>query len=120
MSKSLPSRRMIDHEIELLAQEKLLAKNSYCKVPPELAELWKQLDKLLSAKFIRLAKPPYETPIHFQKKKDKILRLCIDYRDLNNLMIHNKYLLSIITDLFDHLHGAKYFLKLDLRSGITK
>ena len=36
---------------------------------------------------------------------------------ITDFHIHNKYLLPIITDLFDCLHGAKYFLKLDLRLG---
>ena len=85
--------------------------------PPELAELRKQLDELLTAGFIHLAKAPYGAPILFQKKKDGTLRLCIDYRALNKVTVHNKYPLSIISNLFDQLHGAKYFTKLDLRSG---
>lgn len=53
--------------------------------------------------------------VPFQKKKDGTLRLCIDY--LNKLTIQNKYPLLIITDLFDRLHEARYFSKLDLGSG---
>ncbi|KAA0045292.1 reverse transcriptase [Cucumis melo var. makuwa] len=93
------------------------AKNAYHMAPPVLAELRKQIDELLNAGFIRPAKAPYGAPIFFQKKKDGSLRLCIDYRALNKLTVRNKYPLPIITDLFDRLHGAKYFSKLDLRSG---
>ena len=85
--------------------------------PPEFAELWKQLDELLSAGFIRPAEAPYGTLVLFHKKKVESLRLCIDYRALNKLTVRNKYPLPIITNLFDCLHGAKYFLELDLRSG---
>jgi len=50
-------------------------------------------------------------------KKDGDKRLYIDYRELNKITIKNKYLLSRIDDLFDKLHGARVFLKLDLQSG---
>ena len=53
----------------------------------------------------------------YVKKKDDMLRLCIDYRKLNKLTIKNKYLLPRIDDLFDQLKGASIFLKIDLRSG---
>jgi hypothetical protein len=51
------------------------------------------------------------------KKKDGTLRLCIDYRQLNKVMVKNKYSLPQIDDLFDQLKGAKVFSKIDLRSG---
>ena len=51
------------------------------------------------------------------KKKDKSLRMCVDYRPLNAVTIKNKYPLPCIDILFDQLSSAKVFSKIDLRSG---
>ena len=53
----------------------------------------------------------------FVKKKDGMLRLCVDYRQLNKMTVKNKYPLPMIDDLFDQLRGASVFSKIDLRSG---
>jgi hypothetical protein len=45
------------------------------------------------------------------------MRLCADYRALNEVTVKNKYSLPRIDDLFDQLKGAKYFSKMDMRSG---
>jgi hypothetical protein len=59
---------------------------------------------------------PWGEPTLFLKNKDGTLRLCIDYRQLNNMTIKNKYPLSRIDDLFDQLSGATIFTKIELRS----
>ena len=51
------------------------------------------------------------------EKKDKSLRMVVDYHVLNEVTIKNKYPLPMINDLFDQLQGAKVFSKIDLRSG---
>ena len=51
------------------------------------------------------------------EKKDKSLRMVVDYRALNKVTIKNKYPLPMINDLFDQLVGARVFSKIDLRSG---
>ncbi|RVW17664.1 Retrovirus-related Pol polyprotein from transposon 17.6 [Vitis vinifera] len=67
--------------------------------------------------FIRPSTSPWGAPVLFVKKKDGTLRLCIDYRKLNRVTVKNKYPLPRIDDLFDQLKGAKYFSKIDLRTG---
>jgi hypothetical protein len=84
---------------------------------PELAELKKQLRELQQSGFIRPSSSPWGAPVLFVEKKDKSLRMCMDYHSLNEVTIKNKYPLPRIDDLFDQLKGAKYFSKVDLRSG---
>ena len=83
----------------------------------ELAELKKQLDELEAAGFIRPSKSPFGAPILFVKKKDGTMRMCVDYRALNNITVKNSYPLPRVDELFDRLQGATYFSKIDLRSG---
>ncbi|KAI5328758.1 hypothetical protein L3X38_028155 [Prunus dulcis] len=117
LPKTLPPRREVDHAIELEPGAKPPAKAPYRMAPPELEELRKQLKQLLDAGYIQPSKAPYGAPVLFQKKREGTLRLCIDYRALNKVTIKNKYPIPLIADLFDQLGGAKYFTKLDLRSG---
>ena len=85
--------------------------------PTELEELRKQLKELLDAGYICPSKAPYGAPVLFQKKHDGSLWLCVDYRALNKITMKNKYHIPLIADLFDRLGQARYFTKLDLRSG---
>ncbi|KAL8134287.1 hypothetical protein AgCh_009360 [Apium graveolens] len=82
-----------------------------------LQELKEQLQELLNRGFIRPSVSPWGAPVLFVKKKDGSMRLCIDYRELNKVTVRNRYPLPRIDDLFDQLQGAKYFSKIDLRSG---
>ena len=85
--------------------------------PIEMDELKKQIDDLEKKGFIRSSVSPWAAPVLFVKKKDGSMRMCIDYRDLNNVTIKNKYPLPRIDDLFDQLAGAQVFSKIDLKSG---
>jgi hypothetical protein len=80
----------------------------------ELAELKKQLSELEQKGYVRPNSSPWGAPVLFVKKKDGSMRLCVDYRALNEVTIKNKCPLPRIDDLFDQLKGAKYFSKIDL------
>ena len=68
----------------------------------------------LASGFIRPSKSPAGAPILFVRKKDDSLSLCINYKELNNLTIKNRYPLLLIGELLDCLGRAKHFTQLDL------
>ena len=113
----LPPTREIDFTIDLLPGTAPISQAPYRMAPAELKELKTQLQELVDKGFIRPSMSPWGAPVLFVKKKDDTLRLCIDYRKLNQVTVKNKYPLPRIDDLFDQLRGAKVFSKIDLRSG---
>ena len=113
----MPPDRDIEFVIDLVPGTSPIAKRPYRMVASELVELKKQLEELQQIGFIRLSSSPWGAPVLFVKKKDGSMKLCVDYWALNEVTIKNKYPLPRIDDLFDQLKGAKYFSKIDLRSG---
>ncbi|KAL0430930.1 UNVERIFIED_CONTAM: RNA-directed DNA polymerase [Sesamum radiatum] len=117
LPRKLPPKRAVDHEIELVPGTKPPARAPYRMTQPELVELRKQLKDMLESGIIKPAKSPYGAPVLFQKKADGSLRMCCDYRALNKITVKNKYPIPLVADCFDRLSQAKYFTKIDLRSG---
>jgi hypothetical protein len=117
LPKELPPRRDIDFRIELIPGFTPPARSPYRMSPAEQDEVRKTLDDLLEHGFIQSSVSPFAAPVLLVKKKDGTMRMCVDYRGLNKITIKNKYPLPRIDELFDRLHGAKWFSKIDLRSG---
>ena len=55
------------------------------------------------------------SPIFFVPKKDRGLRLYVDYRRLNKVIVKNRYPLPLISKTLNRLCGAKIFIKLNLK-----
>ncbi len=83
----------------------------------ELKELKVQLEELLTKGYIKLSKSPYGEHVLFVHKKDGTLRMCVDYKALNKVMVKNQHPLPRIDDLCDRLSRAKIFNSIDLSSG---
>ena len=78
----LPLEREVESTIDLIPGTKPISIPPYRMAPAELRELKAQLEELLSKGFIRPSISPWGAPVLFvkKKKKDRSLRLCIDYR----------------------------------------
>jgi hypothetical protein len=83
----------------------------------ELKELKIQLQGLLDKGYIIPGTSPWGCSALFVEKKDKELRLCVDYQPLNAVTIKNKYPLPRTDILFDQPAGAQVFSKINLHSG---
>ena len=113
----LPPQRVVDFGIELHPGTLPISMIPHRMALVELQELRVQLQELLDKGFIRSSTSPWGAPVLFAKKKDRTLRLCIDYRQLNRVTIKNRYPLPRIDDLFVQLRGARVYSKIDLRTG---
>jgi hypothetical protein len=74
----------------------------------------KKIKELLEIGHIAPSNSPWSASILFVCKKDSTLQMCIDYRVLNDLTVHDEFPLPHIDTIFDKLHKARYFLALDL------
>ena len=113
----LPPQRVVDFGIDLHPGTSPISMPPHRMAPIELQELTVQLQELLDKGFIRPSTSPWGAPVLLAKRKDKTFRLCIDYRQLNRVIIKNRYPLPRIDDLFDQLRGARVCFKIDLRTG---
>ncbi|GBG85719.1 hypothetical protein CBR_g40447 [Chara braunii] len=109
--------RPIQHRIEKETGSRTPKGAVYRMSPRELEELRKQLDELLEKGWIRPSSSPFGASVLFVPKKEGELRMCIDYRGLNAITVKNVEPLPRIDDLLDRVQGAKYFSKIDLKSG---
>ena len=112
----LPPHRDVDFTIELHPSTSLISMTLQRMKPAELQELKVQLQELLDRGFIRPSTSPWGASVLFSKKKDKTLRLCIDYRQLNLVTIKNRYPLLWINDLFNQLRVVRVYSKIDLHT----
>ncbi|PRP85647.1 retrotransposon nucleocapsid protein, partial [Planoprotostelium fungivorum] len=81
----------------------------------ELKLVHDYIETMVSRGLIRPSTSPCGAPILFARKKDGSLRLCVDYRKLNDITVKNVYPLPLIPQLLDRLGSAKIFTKLDLK-----
>ena len=112
-----PPKREIQHEIQLQQDCPLPNIGMYRMSIMENVEIKRQIKDLLDKGFIIPSTFPCGSPIVLIPKKDGTWRMCVDFRALNKITVKNHYPLPRIDDFLDQLKDAKYFPKLDLRSG---
>ncbi|GKA44497.1 reverse transcriptase [Tanacetum coccineum] len=115
--KELPPRRPCDHRIPLLEGTNPINIRPYRHPPTKKEAIGSMVQELLDTGVIRQSHSPFASPIVMVKKKDNTWRMCVDYKQLNNNTIKDKFPIPIIEELIDELHGLQIFSKLDMRSG---
>ncbi|XP_078807233.1 uncharacterized protein LOC101167294 isoform X2 [Oryzias latipes] len=115
-ASALPPHRPYDCEINLLPGSTLPKGHLYNLSGPEKISMESYIQEALALGHIRPSSSPVGAGFFFVEKKDKSLRPCIDYRELNLITIKDKYSLPLISSVFDSVQGAHVFSKLDLRN----
>jgi hypothetical protein len=87
----MPPERKVEFVIELLPGTAPISRRAYRVSGPELVELKKQINELSEQGYISPSTSPWAARVLFVEKKDGTRRMCIDYRDLNEVTIKNKY-----------------------------
>ena len=100
--------------IELEADKQLPFSPIYDFSRPELDVLYEYINEMLAKKFITPSKSPLGVFILFTNKKDRGLRLCVNYRGLNAITKKNKHLLLLVKTLLDCLASVKRYTKFDI------
>ena len=75
------------------------------------------IDEMIESGVIERSRSPWGFPIVMVEKKDGSKRFCVDFRALNKISKKNAHPLPVIDDILASLGSAKYFSKLDLKSG---
>nr|GEZ31242.1 putative reverse transcriptase domain, aspartic peptidase domain protein [Tanacetum cinerariifolium] len=99
----LPPPRQVEFRIDLIPGVAPVSRAPYRLAPSKMKELSEKLKELSKKGFIRPSLSPWGALVLFVKKKDGSFRMCIDYQELNKLIIKNRYPLPRIDDLFDQL-----------------
>lgn len=115
----LPPHRPYDHEIRLLPGKDLPFGPLYSMSRDELQALRDWLEENLKKGFIRPSSSPVASPVLFVKKPGGGLRLCIDFRAINNISIKDRYPLPLMKETLNNLQGMKYFSKIDIISAFN-
>jgi hypothetical protein len=82
-------QREVEFGIECVLGTYPISKAPYGMALSKLKELKEQLQELLDKGFIHPSISSWGTPVLFVKKKDRSMRMCIDYRELNKVTIKN-------------------------------
>jgi hypothetical protein len=111
----MPSHSLQDLAIELVDSKQPPWGPIYNLSEKKLDTLRSYLEVQLKYGWIRPSKSPTWALVFFVPRKDGTLRLCVDFRGLNQITKKNHYPLPLISEAIDRLSGARYFTKLDIR-----
>jgi hypothetical protein len=105
-----------DHVIEILSSRDSFFDSIYNLSATKLKILKDYIDEYMKKNFIIEFVSSAKVFILFVKKTNDKLRLCVDYKELNEIIIKNRYSLFLINENLNRLFETKIFIKLNVRN----
>jgi len=88
------------------------------RIPHALrGEVKAALDEMLEQNIIQPSTSPWSSPTVLVRKRDNSLRVCVDYRKLNDVTVSDAYPTPRIDELLEKLADVKYISVMDLSIG---
>ena len=114
---AVPPDRTVKHRIQLKPNAVPVRRAPYIVGGEKLQAMKEQVSQLQRQGWIEPSTSPWGAPVLFVPKKEKVFRMCGDFRDLNALTIDDSFPLPRIEVMLHRAGGATIFSKLDLASG---
>ena len=85
--------------------------------PPLVDEVRQHIQEMLDGSAIQPSQSPWCNAVVLMRKKDGLLRFCIDFRCLNTRTKKDAYPLPRMQETMESMVGARHFSCMDLKSG---
>ncbi|KAF8659425.1 hypothetical protein AX16_001846 [Volvariella volvacea WC 439] len=111
----MPTHKPYDHPIDFIPGKDLLKPSKVYPLTPKQRnslDLW--IDEELRKGYIRPSTSPLAASFFFVPKANGDLQPCMDYRNLNEVIVKNRYPIPQMQDMYDTLSKASIFTKIDL------
>jgi hypothetical protein len=104
-------------ELKIVTEGRVVSQRPYRTALTKRAVIDEEIDKMLALGVIRPSCSEWASPVTLVPKKDGSTRFCIDYWQLNEVTVKDRYPIPLVADIFDQLAGSTLFSLMDLRSG---
>jgi hypothetical protein len=112
----LGTSKRFQHEI-YLSDPTPIRTMPYRISPALYPQVQEKIQEMLEKGVIRHSNSPWSSPVVLIKKKENSLRLCLDYRKINEKTRHDSFPIPRVQKVLDALQGERYFATLDLSNG---
>ena len=114
---SIGETDLVEHDIELVENVRPVAEPLRRRPLTHRLEAQRQVKAMLDKGIIEHSSSPWASAYVLVKKKTGDIRMCIDFRKLNEVTKKNVYPLPNVEDCLEALSGNQFFSQLDLASG---